>query len=620
MNDFNNATLLSSAECGVVPREQTQAILDLRAAASARIKPADRYTLADRLEEQALRHGERPFIIYGEQHLSYARINARADRLAHVLYARGLRPGDVCALAMENRPEFFCCWFALAKLGVVVGFVNTQVSGRPLVHALQAIDAKAMLVGEEVLGNVLATQGLPPVPLWLVADAEQPWTADMPSQVDTGLAQALATAPDTPWPRELRANLRAESPCLLIFTSGTTGLPKAARYSHMRWMSTGDIMEITLQTTAHDVFYCCLPLYHGAAATSVTSTALKTGAAIVVRRKFSVREFWGDLRKHQVSVFQYIGEICRYLLNQPEVAGEREHSLRCMLGAGLTRETWQNWLRRFGPIQVFEGWGSTESNTNVVNVDNYLGACGRVPYWEKSNLRLVRYDVETDSHPRDENGFYQLCETGEVGEALGFIIDHPDIGGGRFEGYTCAQATAGKIRRNVFREGDAYWCSGDLLRFDKDGYLYFIDRIGDTFRWKSENVSTLEVAAALGDFEGLELINIYGVQVPGQEGRAGMAAVLMQPARDFDPQAFYALTETRLPRYAAPVFVRVSAAADLTSTFKLRKVDLQRQGYAPAAFSDPLFIRDDSSRSYVPYSAQVLERIGLAAFVGDAGQ
>ena len=621
MNNFNNnASLLSSVDRGVVPREQTQAILDRRAEAAARIKPADRYTLADRLEEQAQRHGERPFVIYGDQRLSYAQVNARADQLAHVFHARGLRPGDVCALAMENRPAFFCCWFGLVKLGVVVGFVNTQVSGRPLVHALEAIEAKAMLVGEEVLGNVLATEGLPPLPLWLVADAEQPWGGAMPAQVDTGLAEALANAPCTPFPRDLRADLRAESPSLLIFTSGTTGLPKAARYSHMRWMSTGDIMEVTLQTTPSDVFYCCLPLYHGAAATSVTSTALKTGAAIVVRRKFSVREFWKDVREHRISVFQYIGEICRYLLNQPEAAGEREHGLRCMLGAGLTRETWQNWVQRFGPIQVFEGWGSTESNTNVVNVDNYVGACGRIPFWDKSNLRLVRYDVEADSHPRDEHGFYQLCEVGEVGEALGLIIDHPQIGGGRFEGYTSAEATDSKIRRNVLRHGDAYWSSGDLLRYDEDGYLYFIDRIGDTFRWKSENVSTLEVAAALGDFAGLELINIYGVQVPGQEGRAGMAAVLMQPGQPFDPEAFYALTEARLPRYAAPVFVRVSAAADLTSTFKLRKVDLQRQGYAPTAFSDPLFIRDESSRSYVPYSTHVLERIGLAAFAGDVSE
>ncbi|MBM5456596.1 long-chain-acyl-CoA synthetase [Pseudomonas sp. P66] len=620
MNNFNNASLLSADERGVVPREQTQAILDRRAEASARIKPADRYTLADRLEEQAQRHGERPFIIYGEQRLSFAQINAQADRLAHVFHARGLRPGDVCALAMENRPAFFCCWYALAKLGVVVGFVNTQLSGRTLTHSLEAIDAKAIIVGEEILGNFLITENLPPLPLWLVEDTEQPWSGEVPDQVDTRLNEALAAAPSAPFPRDLRADLSAETPSLLIFTSGTTGLPKAARYSHMRWMSTGDIMEITLQTTVQDVFYCCLPLYHGAAATSVTSTALKTGAAIVVRRKFSVREFWNDIRKHQVTVFQYIGEICRYLLNQPEVAGEREHSLRCMLGAGLTRETWQNWVQRFGPIQVFEGWGSTESNTNVVNVDNYVGACGRVPFWEKSNLRLVRYDVETDSHPRDQHGFHQLCEVGEVGEALGFIINHPNIGGGRFEGYTSAEATNSKIRRNVFVDGDSYWSSGDLLRFDEDGYLYFIDRIGDTFRWKSENVSTLEVACALGDFAGLELINIYGVQVPGQEGRAGMAAVLMQPGQSFDPQAFYALTEARLPRYAAPMFVRVSAAADLTSTFKLRKVDLQRQGYAPTAFSDPLFIRDESSRSYVAYSTEVLERVGLAAFAGDASE
>ena len=620
MNNFNNASLLSSDDRGVVPREQTQAILDRRAEASARIKPADRYTLADRLEEQARRHGERPFIIYGEQRLSFADINAQADRLAHVFYARGLRPGDVCALAMENRPAFFCCWFGLVKLGVVVGFVNTQVSGQPLVHALEAITAKAVIVGEEVLGNFLSTEGLPPLPLWLVEDPEQPYTSATPAQVDTRLGEALAVAPATPFPRDLRADLSAETPSLLIFTSGTTGLPKAARYSHMRWMSTGDIMEITLQTTPQDVFYCCLPLYHGAAATSVTSTALKTGAAIVVRRKFSVREFWSDVRKHHISVFQYIGEICRYLLNQPEVPGEREHGLRCMLGAGLSRETWQNWVHRFGPIQVFEGWGSTESNTNVVNVDNYIGACGRIPFWEKSNLRLVRYDVETDTHPRDENGFYQLCEEGEVGEALGFIISHPEIGGGRFEGYTSAAATDSKIRRNVFVQGDAWWSSGDLLRFDEDGYLYFIDRIGDTFRWKSENVSTLEVVAALGDFAGLELINIYGVQVPGQEGRAGMAAVLMQPGHTFDPEAFYALTQARLPRYAAPVFVRVSAAADLTSTFKLRKVDLQRQGYSPTAFSDPLFVRDESSGNYVPYSPEVLDRVGLAAFAGDASE
>ncbi|MNM36882.1 Long-chain-fatty-acid--CoA ligase FadD17 [compost metagenome] len=599
-----------------VSREQTQALLDLRSAASALIKPRDLYTLADRLEAQADAHAGRPFLIYGEQVLSYAAVDSLADQMAHACQARGLRPGDVCALLMENRPAFFACWFGLVKLGVVVAFINTQVSGKPLLHALQTTGAKALVVGEECLGSLQATAGLPQLPVWLVNDAEQPWSEALPNGIDTAFADDLAAAPRSRFPRELRANIEAQAPTLLIFTSGTTGLPKAARYSHMRWMSSGDVMEVTLQATADDVFYCCLPLYHGAAATSVTSTALRVGASIVVRRKFSVREFWGDVARHRISVFQYIGEICRYLLNRPAQPGEREHSLRCMLGAGLSGDAWQRWVERFGPIQVFEGWGATEANTNLINVDNYLGSCGRVPDWSRTNLRLVRYDVENDCHPRDENGFYQLCEVGEVGEAMGFIVDHPDIGGGRFEGYTCAAATESKIRRDVLQAGDAWWSSGDLLRQDADGYCYFVDRIGDTFRWKSENVSTQEVADALSDLSGLELINVYGVQVPEHEGRAGMAAVLMQPGHAFDPQALYQLAEARLPRYAAPMFVRVSAAADLTSTFKLRKVDLQRQGYCPQACADPLFIRDENSRSYQPYSVEALAQQGLPVFIG----
>ena len=617
MNDMSRISALTASRQRPVPREHTQALLDVRSAASARIKPADLYTLADRLEAQALAIPERVFLIDGEQRFSYATVNAQADRMAHVFYAKGLRPGDVCAIAMENRPQFFFSWFGLVKLGVVVAFINTQVNGKPLVHALQSTAAKAVVVGEECVANLLGTEGLPDVPLWLVADPSNPFDGDL-GCVDRQFGEQIAAAPGTAFTREVRAAITAETTTLLIFTSGTTGLPKAARYSHMRWMSSGDVMEVTLGATCDDVFYCCLPLYHGAAATSVTSTALCAGASIVVRRKFSVREFWPDVRRNGITVFQYIGEICRYLLNQPVVAGEREHSLRYMLGAGLTPESWQRWLERFGPVQVFEGWGATEANANLINVDNYVGSCGRVPDWSRTNLRLVRYDVESDSHPRDENGFYQLCQPGEIGEAMGFIVDHPQIGGGRFEGYTSAAASESKIRRNVFQTGDAYWSSGDLLRYDDDGYFYFVDRIGDTFRWKSENVSTLEVADTLSDMPGLELINVYGVQVPEHEGRAGMAAILMQPGHAFDPQAFFELIQARLPRYAAPMFVRVSAAADLTSTFKLRKVDLQRQGYGPGLFDDPLFVRDDSAGTYQPYSLQALARAGLLPFAGSS--
>lgn len=607
-------TKLISLDDELISLDETQQKLDARSQAAMRIKPSDRYTIADRVEEQAQKLGHHDFLVYGQTRFSYVEVNARANQVARVMYAHGLRCGDVCALAMENRPEFFFYWFGLAKLGVVTAVINTQVSGKPLAHAIKTTSAKAVIVGEECIANFADTAGLPALPLHLVDDPEKPASNDDRSVVTAHLtAEVLAASPD-PYPRDQRAQVRAEDTMLLIFTSGTTGLPKAAKYSHMRWMSSGDVMEVTLNAGPQDVFYCCLPLYHGAAATSVTSTALKAGGSIVVRRKFSTREFWHDVRRHGITVVQYIGEICRYLLNQAPAADDRQHSLRCMLGAGLTPDTWARWVARFGEVQIFEGWGATEANTAIINVDNYPGSVGRVPNWDKTNFRLVRYDVETESHPRDENGRLILCKPGEVGEGIALIIDHPDIGSGRFEGYTSGEATEKKILRNVFADGDAYWSSGDLLRYDENRYFYFVDRIGDTFRWKSENVSTGEVADALSEYPGLDLINVYGVKVPGHEGRAGMAAIVMQTGHQFDPVGFFEMVEALLPRYAAPQFVRVAAVAELTSTFKLRKVDLQRQGYDPDAFDDPLYIRDEQRRTYSPYSLDLLNELGFPPF------
>lgn len=600
----------------IPPREETQRKLDLRSVATSRIKPADAYTVADRLEAQVAEHGDRNFLVYGGRHFSYREVDERANQYARVFAERGIGIGDVCAMAMENRPDFFFCWFGLTKLGAITAFLNYNLSGKPLVHALQSTRAKAVVVGEECVAVFAETDGVAEYPSWLVPDSEKSAEVPIPAHFDqTFYATVQAADTAAPDPR-VRAGVKAEDDMLYIFTSGTTGLPKAAKYSHMRWMSSGDVMNVTMEVTPADVFYCCLPLYHGAAATSVTSTALTSGASIVFRRKFSASAFWTDVRENQVSIFQYIGEICRYLLNKPEQTNDRQHSLRCMLGAGLSPEIWRRWLERFGSIEIFEGWGATEANAAVLNVDNYLGSCGRVPFWDKTNLRLLRFDPETGRHVRDENGRYIHCEPGEIGEAVGFIVDHPEIGAGRFEGYTSPEATESKILRNVFQNGDAWWASGDLLRYDEDGYCYFVDRIGDTFRWKSENVSTQEVSDALGDFAGMELINVYGVLVPGHEGRAGMAAILMQPDQTFDPQAFFQHVEQRVPHYAAPVFVRVCTQADLTSTFKLRKIELQRQGYSPALVTDPLYIRDTTQQTYVPYSQEALERNGLPAFDG----
>lgn len=592
-----------------ISREQTQAKLDRRSAAGSRHRASQTYTTAERVEESAQRFAARPCLIYGQAHYSYAQMNQQVNQVAHAAHALGLRCGDVVALAMENRPAFFFAWLGLAKLGVTVTFLNTNVSGKPLLHALAVTGSARVIIGEECLANFSATAGLPTdLACWLWPDAERPASDAQRSLCTLDLQAAAAAASTENPPAQWREGLVASCPALYIFTSGTTGLPKAAIISHARWLMTGDVMQVTMDVEASDCFYCFLPLYHGAASLSAGATAIAAGASLLLRRKFSRREFWPDVRRHQVTLCQYVGEICRFLLTEPPRPDDRDHTLRKMVGAGLAPEIWQQWVSRFGEFQIFEGWGSTEANTNTINLDNRMGSCGRVPFWEKTNLRLVRYDIEQEQHLRDDNGFLQLCSVGETGEAIGMVLNIPDVVGGRFEGYTSAEATEKKILRDVFVKGDAWWSSGDLLRCDEDGYCWFVDRIGDTFRWKSENVSTTEVADVLGDFAGLETLTIYGVQVPGHEGRAGMAAIVMQPDVAFDPAAFWALAAERLPRYAAPLFLRLSPQADMTGNYKLRKVDLQREAYDASQVSDPLFVRDDKARTYVPLDAASLAR------------
>ncbi|MCZ6569180.1 MAG: AMP-binding protein, partial [Deltaproteobacteria bacterium] len=473
--------------------------------------------------------------------------------------------------------------------------------------------AKHLIVGSECLENVLS----------LGRDVARTWTVYVlrgregagvqvrPPEGALDLDDMLARMPNENPERAVRANLIAGDDFFYIFTSGTTGLPKAARLSHMRFLGVGDAMSAVAGYGPHDVIYCVLPLYHGAGGMVVVSCALSQGAGIVLRRKFSASQFWDDARRYGVTACQYIGEICRYLLHQPRRESDRDHRLRVMMGAGLGGDIWADFQQRFGIERIIEGWSSTEANTSLINLDNRVGSCGRIPYKDRHNGRLIRYDIESESHPRNKDGSYLECAPGEVGEFIGMIPDLPESGAGRFEGYTSAEATEQKILRDVFQKGDQWYRSGDLLRYDEDGYFYFVDRIGDTYRWKSENVSTQEVAEALGGFPGLEIANVYGVKVPSTEGRAGMAALVLSDLDAFDGRAFYAYIEDRLPSYAAPIFVRLASAADMTSTFKLRKVDLQREGYDLDLVRDPLFVRDPAAQAYVALSAEKLAELAL---------
>jgi fatty-acyl-CoA synthase len=592
-------------------RDELQAFLDLRAPFSARHVPSSPYTSADLWEERVAQHRDRTFLHYGDQSWTWRELDAWANRTAHALRDLGIGKGDVCALVMENRAPYLAVVLAAAKLGAITALVNASVSGKVLEHAIVATGAKAVIAGEERLAAFDGAELPNGTPIWMWPDPEKPADAAVKARAALDLSARVDAASDAAAPAAWRAGLVAEDVALYMFTSGTTGLPKAAKFSHMRWLIGGGVKQVMMRLTPDDVFYLCLPLYHGAAIMSVLPAAVQSGGAFVLRRKFSASGFWPDVRRYGVTVVQYVGEICRYLMSQPERPDDKDHPLRAMTGTSMNTELWHRFQERFDVPEIYEGFGSTESNTNVVNYENKAGSVGRIPYWEKTNMRLIRYDVESDTHPRDANGWMIPCQPGETGEVLGRINNSPLTGAGRFEGYTSAEATEKKTLRNVFEPGDAYWSSGDLMRLDEAGFLWFVDRIGDTFRWKSENVSTQEVADVLSDFPGVEMINVYGTVVPGQEGRAGMAALILQPGAGFDPKGFYDLTNDRLPSYARPLFVRIWREPIFTGSGKLRKVELQREAYNPSRFSDPLYVYDEPNGTYTPYSDAVLGRLGL---------
>jgi len=594
----------------IVPRDQTQAKLDSRSAAADRIKPKDLYTTADRWDEQVAKFGHKVFLYYADQVYTYQQANDIINQYAHIFLQLGLKTSQTISICLENRPHFYWVWFAAMKLGLKVSFLNTNLKGLPLEHAVKESESLCVLVGDECIANFEKQHTNLSVPIWRVEDPECVITDLQRSLSSINVTELAGTASTQNPDRGMRAHITAEETALYIFTSGTTGLPKAAITSHMRWMMAGAVMEVVLESNENDVFYCFLPLYHGAAATSLTSTALISGAAIALRRKFSLSQFWSDVRKYKVTSCQYVGEICRYLLSQPENPEDRNHTLVKMTGTGLTKDNWHQFINRFGIKNVYESWGSTEGNANTLNFDNRIGSCGRVPYWEKTNLRIVKYDQDTNTYPRNDAGFYITCQPGEVGEAIAYIVESEATGGGRFEGYTSKEATEKKILRNVFAQGDKWWSSGDLLKYDEDGYCYFVDRVGDTFRWKSENVSTLEVQSVLEGFPEILFSTVYGVEVPGYEGRAGMVALMLKPGTHFDPVKFYAFASSQLPRYAMPQFVRVNKEMDMTGTYKLRKVDLQKQSYNPQLFDDQLFVIDEKAGCYVGYSRSALEKAG----------
>jgi len=547
-----------------------------------RVKPNATRSIVDIVEGQARRRPGNVAIYCQDQSLTYAGLDARANRYAHWAIAQGIGRGSAVALLMENRPDYICAWLGLFKAGAQVALINTNLAGAGLAHSIAISGAKHAIVGAE-LADVFRAAPFEAAPtLWVEGESGN-------------LTQALAAMPEMSPGKGARAGITLKERAFFIYTSGTTGLPKAANFSHMRmlFMMSGFVGALRPRET--DRIYDPLPLYHSTGGVCAVGMAFFSGGALVLKRKFSVHEFWSDVHKYRATIFEYVGEICRYLLNAPPSPLDKGHSIRAITGNGLRPEIWREFQSRFAIPRIVEFYGATEGNLSMLNYDGTVGAVGRVPDYLEGLLpgRVVRFDVEKEMPVRGPDGLCIECGPDEVGEALGGMSKRA---GREFEGYTNRADSEKKMLHDVFKKGDVWFRTGDLMRRDEHGYFYFVDRIGDTFRWKGENVSTGEVGEALLAMRGINEANVYGVTVPGMDGRAGMASLVVDG--DFSLDALPAWLKTRLAVYARPLFLRLSPQIAVTGTFKQRKVDLVREGFDPSAIADPLYFFDPETGKY----------------------
>ena len=555
-------------------------------------------TVADDLEQAIDTHARRIAFRFEGQVATYAELDARANGIAHWALSQGLKAGDTVALFMENRPDYVAVWYGLSKVGVITSLINTNLTGDGLKHCVETCNAVHVITGAEQDDAMRALDGA-------FENAPTLWT--MGGTFGFDLDRALQRVPDTRPDRSHREHLRGKDTCLYIYTSGTTGLPKAAKLSQLRLATMMRSFIAPCAVTEQDRVYVPLPLYHATGGVCAVGIALLTGATVVLRRKFSATAFWDDCADQEVSVFVYIGELCRYLLNQPEHPKERAHSVRVGFGNGLCGDIWQSFSDRFGIPKLIEFYASTEGNVRYMNVDGKVGAVGRVPPYLKfafDHIAIVKFDPETEQPVRDAEGRCVLAGHNEPGEAIGRVGQD---GRSSFDGYKDSSATERKVLTDVFEDGDRWFRTGDLLKQDADGYVYFVDRIGDTFRWKGENVSTQDVAAALCKQPGIATANVYGVKLPRADGRAGMAAITLTDGVDFN--RLYGCLRARLPAYAMPVFLRIQSQADTTGTFKFRKTELVEQGFDVWTIQDEMWFLDARAGVYRPLTKDAFTEI-----------
>ena len=557
-------------------------------------------TVPDMIEESIDKFPNNIAIEFEDKSYTYLDLDKESNQVANWAIKKGYKTGDVVALLMENKPEFIFIWLGLSKLGITIACLNNNIKSKSLAHCIQTSKSKSLILSSDLIDNYSSAEDLidNQLSVYVSGDKVQGFeNIDDDNEKNTNRPNS-----------SIRKTLTNSESLFYIYTSGTTGLPKASNFSHQKFAVGSGLQMFSLNMKSTDKTYLVLPLYHATGGVVGLGSTLFTGGTVVLRKKFSVEKFWEDCAKYNVTVITYIGELFRYLISAPKNEFEKQHNIRGMYGNGLRPDVWKVVQDRFGINNIIEFYGASEGNVSLTNVDSRFGSIGRIPPYAKNALptKIVKFDVVNEKVVRNEDGFCIECGDDEAGEVIG-LIPNEDKFSGKFEGYTDKEATEKKILKDVFEKGDQWFSSGDLLKRDKDGYYFFVDRIGDTFRWKSENVATSEVSEAISTFAGVKEANVYGVLVPGEDGRAGMASIV--PGEEFSINGLYEHLSQHLPKYSIPVFIRISKEIEVTGTFKYKKTDLVKDGFDPSVVKDQMYYASTSENDYIDLDANVFKKI-----------
>lgn len=577
-------------------------------------------SLADVWAETVSKYSDRTFILFEHRRVTFKDVDVISNQMAHWLREQGFGPGQTLALMMENKPEFVCWWLAMTKIGIKAAFLNYNLTGKGLAHCIKVADCAGVVCDAETDANLHSIEdNLKQEGTKVIFWAAAPKVAFSGPVLAVNYDALLSFPYGSAGFAELRKGIRYQDVFGYIYTSGTTGLPKAAKMMHFKMCMTVLPTEL-LGLSPEDKLYTCLPIYHSAGGAIGVMSCLTSGATLVLSKKFSASRFWTEISENGCTVFQYIGELGRYLVNyakeHPEVK-DISHKLRAAVGNGLRPEVWDDFQDGFNIPVVIEFYAATEGNGGLINYcakgdKRARGAVGRMGKLlsKVMGMKLVKFDVETESPVRGPDGFCVECDVDEAGELIMPIVAGDPTK--QFPGYTDQAATKKKVTTDAFKKGDAWFRSGDLLSRDSSGLYYFVDRIGDTFRWKGENVSTMEVSEILSTFPGVEEANVYGVKVPGvADGRGCMVAINgggeLQAQQNLD--AMQAMCEKELPAYARPLFLRFLPAMDVTGTFKHQKAQLRDEGCDLGKVKDPIYFFDAAAKRFAPFTAEVYARL-----------